>query len=215
MLDLNKHTNLYNDICANIIIAKQNEKSKTFKNDCIFSESMQPLTDEILKDSFNKILKYENIKITRLKDEKGQVHLLDKNFAIDGIIELESGMIFTFQEKIRRHKNKEFNDFTLEYLSNINKNIKGEFFHLCSDFYIHGYANEGEKEIDTLRIIKVINLKEYINKNIIDLKKEMQKNKNHSNASFLPIDFEELDKEKDIVIYKYQNEKTLETKIKL
>lgn len=162
---------------------------KQWNQDLNFSEKMANQVNIILKNNVPKIAD-----IRRLKTSEGKVHDLDIHFAIDGIIEKESGIIFTFQEKIRRSKFKAYDDFTIEYYSNVDNKTKGEFFHLCADFYLHGYSSEDENSISTLRIIDIVKLKRYIEKNLTQLlEKNLRQNNRHSRANFLTINFKDLE----------------------
>ena len=68
-----------------------------WKDDITFSLAMNRFVDDIYKF----VLPVEHI--TRLTKEDTP-HILDKDFAIDTIIQLKNGTIFTAQEKVRRNK---------------------------------------------------------------------------------------------------------------
>lgn len=173
----------------------------SFSSDLDFSNKMSVLVDKKLQTITDPRFNFFN-KINRLKGNKGKVHMLDQMFAIDGIVETKNGMLFTFQEKIRRNKFKSFNDFTLEYYSNAENKTKWEFFHLAADFYFHWYANESENNIDIFRIIDIKRLKYFVDKNFnILIKNNLRQNIQHSKANFFSISFDILEKEW-IVIYK-------------
>lgn len=173
-----------------------NKINNHWNNDLSFSEKMAVLVDNILQQ------KIPNIHgINRLKDKNGQVHELDINYAIDGEIIKNTGIRYTFQEKIRRHRYKQYDDFTIEYFSNTKTKKQGEFFHLCADFYLHGYADEPENSISKLRIINVTELKKYIDRNFNSLlKNNLKQNKVHSSASFFTINFSKLEQEGGIIL---------------
>lgn len=152
-----------------------------WNSDLSFSNKMQPSVDEYLNIYFNDIKS-----IDRLKDKNGNIFL-------------NNGLLFTFQEKIRRNKYKRYQDFTLEYYSNVNKNIKGEFFHLAADYYITGYSDKNEEFVEEFRILDILKLKEYINNNFNNLK--LKQNSIHSNANFFTISYRKLEKH-NIVFFK-------------
>ncbi len=165
--------------------------SNNWNKDLQFSKNMSTLVDIEINKHIPNIQS-----INRLKSESGQAHDLDIYFAIDGIIEKKTGIIYTFQEKIRRFKFQKYNDFTIEYYSNVLTKTKGEFFHLCSDFYFHGYSSPDEQSLSILRILDVKELKKYIDKNFDFLNNNnLKQNNEHSNANFFAINFEVLEKE--------------------
>lgn len=175
-------------------------KESIWKKDLEFSQNTSKMVDKIL------LSKQSDIKeIKRLKGTNGQVHMLDQYFAIDGLIVKNSGIQYTFQEKIRRKQFLKYDDLTLEYFSNTKKQTNGDFFHFSSDFYFHGYTNLKEDQIIKFRIISVVELKKYIDNNFDKIYNSyLKQNSKHSNASFFAIPFFELEKEKNIVVAKFE-----------
>jgi len=174
----------------------------SWEKDLKFSKKMEEQVDKKLHELYKGTID----KIERLKSKSGKVHDLDIEFAIDGIITFKSGIIQTFQEKVRREKFKPYQDFTIEYYSNEEKKVKGEFFHLSADLYLHGYSNKAENSIEEFRILDITALKFYLNKNFNEIVKKIKHNSEHSKASFIPLKFSTLEKEKNIIISKINEE---------
>ena len=109
--------------------------------------------DETLE--FNKKMREpaHNI-IKQLFEEKfgpcamqASVFELDKYAGIDLIVSSKQTDInFTYQEKYRKHSALIYKDFTQEIYNayGTEHQEKGEFFHLFSDYYFYGWANETE-----------------------------------------------------------------------
>ena len=149
-----------------------------WNDDLSFSISMNPLIDEVYKFMFP----VESI--TRLTREN-HPHILDKEFHIDTIITLKNKMIITAQEKIRRSKYLQYQDFTLEYKSN-NQDVDGEFMKLCTDIYFYGYG-DSENGLSCVYVFKPIDVKYAIVNE--KLKGKLMQNQYHSTANFYAYPF--------------------------
>lgn len=152
-----------------------------FYNDLSFSEKMAKIADRLYHSLFSID------KITRLS-RKDEPHVLDKEFHIDVILDLKSGLRFTLQEKFRRYKALKWDDFTLERLSNRWNKTLGEYYFLCTDFYTYAWANRAETDFARVRIFKVPEVKLAIDSGQIYPSKERM-NISHGDATFLPFSF--------------------------
>ena len=157
-----------------------------FGSDRAFGEALAPKVDQCLR-SLDASLFHT---ISRLRGNAGQVHALDRDFAIDGLVTTKAGVMFTFQEKIRRHSYLQYQDFTLEFHSNRDKKTEGEFFHLAADFYFHAYANKEDSGIVELRVLNVQKLKMFVHNHKDKL--PLKENNVHSRANFFCIPFKDL-----------------------
>jgi len=168
-----------------------------FKIDKEFQKKM----DKYIDIEYNKYFGDNNIKqITRLDsidEQTDTIKILDRKLGVDTAIRFNNGQFITIQEKIRRYEYIEYQDFTLEYYSNILEKIKGEYFYLGAHLYFYGYSNQNQNGIYCYRLINILNLKLYLNK----LNKKPIENKKHSNANFIAIKFDELLKQDNIIIY--------------
>lgn len=103
-----------------------------------FSQKLRPIADRIYKDKLGA----EHVSRTRRPD--GTAHILDKRFAIDLILRFSNGTILTGQEKFRTYRSyqKYGDQATIEYYQDPKAKVKGEFFHLASQFFFWGFSNK-------------------------------------------------------------------------
>lgn len=105
-----------------------------------FEESMRPHIDNIYRDYFGR-----NTKIVRsfgeIKDKDG-LWSLDRDFGIDALLSLEDGAVVSFQEKTLRFSKRQFKTYNIEYMSDPDVPILGEWFYGLYQFYFLGYATE-------------------------------------------------------------------------
>lgn len=160
-----------------------------WNSDISFSCAMNSWIDKI----YRKILPIEHI--TRLF-KQDQPHILDQKFAIDVILTLTNGLILTGQEKVRRQKYINFQDFTLEYKSN-KYGAPGEYTKLCTDFYFYGYGSP-DNGFSCVYIFSPLKVKLAITNK--ELQGSLQNNIDHSSASFYAYPFSEF--KDDWFIYK-------------
>jgi hypothetical protein len=128
------------------------------------------------------------VKHTERFPKNSPLHILDRKFAIDVVITLETGMIFTVQEKFRRHDvwRAGYRDFTLEYMSNKN-GTKGEYFHLATDLYFYGWENHDRTGFIEANVFYAAPVKKAISDG--RLRGRLIPNKKHSSATFYAYHF--------------------------
>jgi hypothetical protein len=161
--------------------------SNMFHSDWDHSVKMSLKADEIYKSI------YPIASITRLtRDDKP--HILDKEFSIDKILQLQNGMIITLQEKMLRGCHAHYDCFTLEYKNNSWGDF-GEYFKLCADLYCTAY---GDDDFDSFYLFKTIDIKNAIIKK--ELEGIVKQNQYHSSASFIAYPFKQF--KDDWFIYK-------------
>ncbi len=123
-------------------------------------------------------------------------------------IDLESGIDYIFtnnankeikiQERFRDKKYKNFNDFTIRYRRDFNKNInqhQSEFYKLKADYLVYGITNTTKEKIDInqkLNFIKfaIVNLKVLFDKlknEQIIISEGIKRSKNENGKLFVPI----------------------------
>lgn len=135
---------------------------------------------------YNKI--FDNPKIIRFNKNNDERHILDTEYHIDVQIELQNGIKLTGQEKALRHEFSKYNTFTLEFYQNRHTKERGEFFNLCSQFYLHAYWNKNYTGFEKWCIIKIFEFLEWLKqKDIRELEKYTKAST--SKASFLYIDY--------------------------
>jgi hypothetical protein len=155
-----------------------------WNDDITFSIAMNPHVDKI----YREIFPVESI--TRLTRDL-RPHILDQEFHIDTIIKLTNGMTVTAQEKVRREKYINYQEFTLEYNSN-NRGTQGEYMKLCTDVYVYGYGNP-ETGLSCVYVFKPIDVKMAIMKG--ELEGILQQNQYHSTANFYAYPFKKFKEE--------------------
>lgn len=109
-------------------------------DDLALSKKTQPYQDKIYRSVFGTDIV---INRTDRKDNK----ILDVKYHIDVVLTMPNRGQLTFQEKALRHQFASFNTFTVEYHQNRNTKERGELFHICSQYYLHGYLNKDETDI--------------------------------------------------------------------
>ena len=163
----------------------------------IHSRKMRPACDNVYRRLFGK-----DIKIKRFEKESERF-ILDKEFAIDVILEMPTGIQLTGQEKALRNYYYKYKTFTIELYNNRNSypvgkmeaKEKGEWFNISAQFYLSGYSNiygDGFVEwvfMDMLKFVKWINSTFTLEQ----LKKKSMPSS--SNASFIPFEYSKIPKE--------------------
>ena len=177
-------------------------KSDKFIEDLKFSVNNQHLIDdEYVKNGYSIMERYN-------QSYKAN---WDRDLHIDAKVRYKGLVDFTFQEKLLRYKFSHYNTFTMEYKQNWRKNIDGEFFHINSQYYFHGYVNEELDGIDKWAIIDVAKFRTYvIDKRLLEYPSgcgcALYINKPlNQNASFLQIKYEFIPE--DCVIKSFNTQK--------
>jgi len=175
--------------------------SDQFDKDMNFGVKDQK-TQILLDRVYNKLFPIKEIKrfATTNPQPNSPEGILDRELGIDILIETMDGIPITIQEKVRRESHLNFRDFTLEYMSNIQTKIKGEFFHLHADFYSYAWINYNQSEILRHYIFNIPSFKYLFLQGFFDGKYTVEINDTHSQASFIAVPFNEFPKE--LFIYK-------------
>jgi len=171
-----------------------------------FRKEMLPIADKIYKKWFCGCKS-----IKRFDNKKDKRHILDRNFHIDTVLTLKNDMIVTLQEKFRENEWYKKYQYTLEYYNNPRTKEEGEYFKLCTDFYVYGWATIDKKDFEELILFKTLDMKLlYLNGK---LKVYLQDNKKWSKASFF-IFFDRFDKPlwENIIYKRYKREGKVEKK---
>lgn len=116
-------------------------------------------------------------------------YLLDRELHIDVLLITTDEIPITIQEKVRRENYLNFNDFTLEYHSNIETKVKGEYFNLHADYYSYAWVNNQRTKILRHYVFNIPTFKRAFSNGFFDGKYEAQINDWHSKASFIAIPF--------------------------
>ena len=178
----------------------------SFAEDEAVAKAAQPLQDSI----YNHIFKGLIGEIIRFP-KGNKRHILDREFHIDVQLKLINGITLTGQEKALRKKFSDFDTYTIEFYQDRFKKIKGEFFKLGAQFYLHGYVNGNRPEEITEFIkyyfIKIFDFLESLKKKSIE---ELEKNTRPtkgSRASFYFIKYDDIPKE--FIYWHFENGKEL------
>jgi hypothetical protein len=168
-----------------------------------FEEKMSMYIDDIYKKLFKeKLLEiYRSNRNTEI-DEK--ILFMDINMAIDTTIRMTNGSILTFQEKTRKYKFKNYNDFTFEYYNDPKTKDEGEWFKLAAQLYFYGYANEKEDGYYKYYFLNVTKLRTGLMRKFTILELEnnfLKQNKPPAKANFFAIPFQVLSELDGVIIY--------------
>ena len=133
------------------------------------------------------------VRYTREQDE---LRPFDDHFAIDTILELRSGGIVTAQQKCRRYDYfLKYRDFTQEYMNAVGSiyESRGEWFHLASQIYFYGWANQAEDGLVAWLLLDVVKYRGLVEKKGgLDKIGTLRQNNDRGRASFYTIPLETL-----------------------
>ena len=134
---------------------------------------------------------------------------LDRQFSIDVITTDMKHIKNHIQEKFQRFEKAHYKTVTIEYMSNVDYNIEGAFFHMNVDYYIMGYASEDNTDFEHLWVLPWNLLKYWISNHFTEdgLKKLLEYNYKHSRANFLAIPRKWIPD--DLIVYEYHRKNTL------
>jgi hypothetical protein len=147
---------------------------------------------------------FPNCEIEDLRTKGKGVHILDKEFAIDSLIQFPSGNFITLQEKYRENKYIQYSDFTQEYNNAVGTEYEsvGEWFKLAAQLYFYGWANKDNTDFEKWIMLDILRYKLLVEKagglgkiGILKI------NETHGRASFYAIPVIKL---KDAIIYSSQ-----------
>lgn len=129
--------------------------------------------------------------ITRLKNQGGEPHPLDKYFGIDATIIMPCGGLITLQEKFRENQHlQKYGDFTQEY-ENATGTIHrrgGEWFHLASQLYFYGWATPEKDAFARWILLDVLRYRLLVqDAGGLEMLGRKQVNRIHGRASFFGI----------------------------
>ena len=128
------------------------------------------------------------VKYTR---EQAALRPFDDHFAIDTVLELRNGGIVTAQQKCRRYSYfLRYRDFTQEFMNAAGTiyESRGEWFHLASQIYFYGWANQAENGLVAWLLLDVVKYKMLVEQaGGLDKVGTLQKNRVHGSASFYSI----------------------------
>jgi len=153
-----------------------------------FHKEMEPVADQLYHDIWGPLQKLERLSHSRTKPP----HPLDKDWAIDVILQTTGGLTITIQDKFRQYEYyKKYNQFTLEYENNPETHEPGEFFHLVANYYFYGFATMDKQLFISWKVIDLNPFKEcYRVKAIVE--DEIGYNEMKSRASFICFGWDKL-----------------------
>jgi len=125
-----------------------------------------------------------------LRADGFKVHVLDKEFGIDALINLNCGQWISIQEKYRRNYALKWLDFTQEYMNaaGTEHESPGEWFKLGSQLYFYGWANQDETDFEKWAIIDVAKYKLLVEEyGGLEKMGAKRSNNQHGRASFFAI----------------------------
>jgi len=102
-----------------------------------FQQQMKPAALRIYRAVF------PGCEVEDLREDGVKVHILDREFGIDSLINLPSCQWISLQEKYRNHKFLSYLEFTQEYMNAVGTQYEsqGEWFKLGAQLYFYGWAN--------------------------------------------------------------------------
>ena len=160
-----------------------------FEGDIAFEQRMRAPVEKVYQSFFPGCA----VKYTREHDE---LRPFDDHFAIDAVLELRSGGIVTAQQKCRRYGYfLQYRDFTQEYMNAVGGTYEsqGEWFHLGSQIYFYGWANQAEDGLVAWVLMDVLKYRMLVeDAGGLDKLGTLEKNRVHGRASFYAIPLEKL-----------------------
>jgi hypothetical protein len=118
---------------------------------------MEPLADELYRKIWGPLRRLERLSHNR----EGACHPLDREWAIDAVLQTEGGLIVTIQDKFREYEYyRRYNQFTLEYENNPATHEQGEFYHLAANYYFYGFAAQDKASFISWKVIDLNRFKE-------------------------------------------------------
>jgi len=154
------------------------------------SLKMRPACDRVIGHVFN----VPPERIERFNQDH-PLSILDTNFAIDMRIQLPNGSFLTGQEKALTFPCYKYRTFTMEFYQNRNTKELGEFFHIASQFYLHGYADESGEHFVEWKVINLLPFMAWLKDNTFKWFADRIKSDTESRASFFYILYDEIPKQ--------------------
>ena len=156
------------------------------------SMSMQPACTRVLCKVFG--VPEANIK----RYSKGtEDFILDQHFHIDVVVTYPNGSTTTGQEKTLRKSKTWTGDrtFTMEFYQDHEKKIPGEYHKIASQFYLHGYADETERDFIEWRVINILELIKWNSRKTTEELEAKTRPSPASRASFWHIPYKDIPEE--------------------
>lgn len=166
-----------------------NGSFETLSTEC-FRKLMRPHAIEIYQRALGAT------DVMDLREDGVKVHVLDKEFGIDSLIEFESGQWISVQEKYRANDYlvkpwlrliAECPDFTQEYLNAAGTQYEapGEWFKLGAQLYFYGWANSDNTGFAAWLILNIPRYKLLVETNGgLAALGDLYRNKQHGAATF-------------------------------
>jgi len=133
--------------------------------------------------------------VADLRADGCKVHILDKEFGIDALVNMRSGQWISLQEKYRENMFLAFGDFTQEYKNadGTPYEAPGEWFKLAAQLYFYGWANADATGFAKWLLMDIPRYKLLIEKRGgIEHMGKKHYNWTHGRASFYAIPLEDL-----------------------
>jgi hypothetical protein len=121
--------------------------------------------------------------------------ILDRNFAIDMRIQLPNGSHLTGQEKALTFPCYKFRTFTMEFYQNRHTREPGEFFHIASQFYLHGYADQSGEHFIEWKIINILPFMAWLKNNTLEWFASKIRDDRESRAAFFYFPYDDIPQE--------------------
>lgn len=154
-----------------------------------FQQKMKPAALRIYHTVF------PGCELEDLREEGVRVHVLDREFGIDSLINLPSQQWISLQEKYRKHDALRYLDFTQEYKNGVGTTHEspGEWFKLGAQLYFYGWANADETDFAKWFLMDIAKYKMLVEeKGGLDKLGVLRQNQRHGRASFYAIPVKEL-----------------------
>ncbi len=133
---------------------------------------------------------FPGCEVEDLREEGARVHVLDKEFGIDSLINLPSSQWISLQEKYRNNWALQYLDFTQEYMNGVGTphESPGEWFKLGAQLYFYGWANEAITTFEKWFLMDIAKYKMLVEQ-AGGLKRigTLRQNNKHGRASFYAI----------------------------
>lgn len=132
---------------------------------------------------------FPDCELKDLRERGVRVHILDKEFGIDSLINLKSRQWISIQEKYRTYYYyKTFGaDFTQEYFNAVGTIYEnpGEWFSLGAQIYFYGWADEKEENFFKWALIDIVKYKIIVEKaGGLEKFGKLQQNIKHGSSNF-------------------------------
>lgn len=120
-------------------------------------QEMESIADQLYDDIWGPLKRLEHLS----HNPGGEVHPLDKDWAIDVILQTQIGLPVTIQDKFRDYHYYElYNQFTLEYENDPMTHVPGEFYHLIANYYFYGFAALDKRSFVSWKVIDLNRFKD-------------------------------------------------------